>query len=463
MTGEKSPVTRRTAGVCFAAVLTTALLMCVIVSADTGTGDPCEPGEVTGMKDSKEKAVYWLKKQVVPNEAVPRPALSRIGFVLSYAVDKTGVNGDNLYGKSNLYDNAITAIALTMAGDLKTAESVLTSVIKNRNSNNDLWFTYNTADEWPCDRNNHGAVIRSGASAWFGYAVVFYLEWLKSAGTDIEKSRAFRVLLHEAELVCEAMLKRQVRDRCDKRYRLVTGGDNSYRLVYDESNNLAREVFETGTVEWVSTEHNCDLYFFLQGLYRLTGKGHYKTAAEETARGLVSGWSDSISQMGRGRDRESADSTESLDCASWGSIFLRSAGHAEKAGISLETCSGYALEYEGQRGYRPYRNMLVYEGSFINSKMYPDKPLMNWNDMPMLWHEGSLGVAMAFIKAGRMEEAKAVIDSVIAFQNPGGGIPYSSLSVPFQFTTDESVASAAWLVMAISAYENPGVRELFWK
>ncbi len=442
----------------------TLLILFYNIPVFTGQSTIQKPAVMeNSFKSAKAGALNWLKKQIVPNDTVPEPSGIRRNFILSYDIkDRTG-GRKYLYGKSSLYDNALAVIAFTMSGEMDLSETVLTAVFKNMRPDNNLWFSYNTHNEWPDQNDSDGAVVRTGASAWFGYAAVFYLESVKASGRINEKKTVCNSILNDTEKLASAIIQLQIKKRHDLRYGFVTGGDNQYRILCNDKTKSPEETFEKGKIEWISTEHNIDTYFFLKSLYNLTGNEIYNNTSEVIGRSLLNNWNGGIRQLIRGRSRTSLDFTESLDCASWGSMFLRSSGDIRKAEAALTSCSSYLSRSEGRAGYRPYRNLLVYEDRFINSMIYPDNPDKNWNDIPMLWHEGSLGVAMAYLKASRYAEAEAIIREVIAFQCDDGGVPYSNIPVQYQFSSDASAASTAWLVMAVSALEDEQTRNIFWR
>ncbi len=86
----------------------------------------------------------------------------------------------------------------------------------------------------------------------------------------------------------------------------------------------------------------------------------------------------------------------------------------------------------------------------------------NNSDLPLIWPEGSLGVAMAYIKMGQNQQSIELLQSVLKLQDEEGGLPYATESLQFQFSKNPSVAGTAWLVMVISALEDQNIQRLFW-
>ena len=178
---------------------------------------------------------------------------------------------------------------------------------------------------------------------------------------------------------------------------------------------------------------------------------------------LERAWNETLRQFNRGQRLDGADPVQALDCASWGAMFLQAVGQQSLAEASLKTVSNYLVRSRGGRGYKPYINLLLYEDPKVNALFFPDDPEKNWNDLRLIWPEGSLGVAMAHIKMGNSREAVEILESVLSLQDPDGGLPYATESLRFQFSQNPSVAGTAWLVMVISALEDENILKLFWE
>jgi hypothetical protein len=214
----------------------------------------------------------------------------------------------------------------------------------------------------------------------------------------------------------------------------------------------------------VSVEHNIDIFFFLRDLARISGIQKYESAANLLKQSILQkSWNKEIRQFNRGQHINGPDPVQALDCASWGVMFLRAVGKKSKAEMSLKSLSKYVVSFGKHRGYKPYVDMLLYEGPVVNALFFPDDPEKNWNDMPLIWPEGSLGVAMAYIKMGQNQQAIELLQSVLKLQDKEGGLPYATESLRFQFSTNPSVAGTAWLVMVISALEDENIQRLFWE
>ena len=161
------------------------------------------------------------------------------------------------------------------------------------------------------------------------------------------------------------------------------------------------EFFRNLAIALRGMEHNIDAYFFFRDLGRLTGDTRYTEAAERIRRGLLTTWEDEAGQFIRGiKGNQVLDTALPLDGASWASLFLFSIGERSKAERCLQTIEHYfGSRSEGMRGYRPYYAENVYETAAVNAYFYPEDPGKRWRDVDIVWGEGSLGVAAAYIKA----------------------------------------------------------------
>jgi hypothetical protein len=298
-----------------------------------------------------------------------------------------------------------------------------------------------------------------------GYAILYHLktrlvENPKLLAQDNQAMNHLKI----ARSIADRILVRQVKDPKDPRYGFFTGGEGRYSYRWSEEQKGIEEYFIPGPVPWVSIEHNFDIFFFLRDLARISGDRKYQSAATLLKRSLLErAWNETLRQFNRGQRLDGADPVQALDCASWGAMFLQAVGQQSLAEASLKTASNYFVRSVGGGGYKPYINLLLYEGHYVNSLFFQDDPKRNWNDLPLIWPEGSLGVAMANIKMGNNREAVEILESVLSLQDPDGGLPYATESLRYQFSTNPSVAGTAWLVMVISALEDENIQKLFWE
>ncbi len=422
-----------------------------------------------GLLDAEKQAVEWIKGRIVPNTTVSDPDPARRRLLTSYVVPEDDPSYKYIYSRSFIYDDALGAIAMTMTGHYREAERILSAIGRLMQNDGSLWFAYNTANSWPNEGDHEGAIIRTGAIAWVGYAYTFYLE------TRLQEDESFlstdilaQEYLKHAEKLAEYVIRRQIRSGSDMRCGLITGGWGLYdvKIKTDEKapdRQIPVEEFHKTEVKWVSMEHNIDIYFFLRDLGILTGKKAYGDAAEMVKQGLMRLWDEESSQFIRGvKGNQIADSALPLDGASWGALFLNSIGENLKAQKSLNTIEkNFFCEIGDLRGFKPYYSGSIYEDEKVNAFYFHNNPEKQWGELDIVWGEGTLGVAAAYIKAGRKMKALEIIESIMPMQT-NGGFRYASSAVPYQFNNYPSIASTAWFVVAIEMLKSTPSGVLFW-
>jgi len=355
-------------------------------------------------------------------------------------------------------------IAFTIERQFEQASRIIDAIMRMGGEEGELFFTFNTHNTWPNADDRWGAIIRSGASAWAGQAIVFYLRArLLEDPQILTKSSELQAYCAYAQIIADRMLKRMVTENQDARYGLITGGAGTYALDYNAELNQVEEKFVDGEVSWCSIEHNIDMYFFLRDLGRVSGKKKYIDAAERMGKRLISQcWNKEEGQFNRGQSMAKPDTVLALDCASWGALFLLSRGRPEMAQEALDATGAYENAVKGRKGYKPYIRKLIYERYNAGNFYFPDKPKKTWDDVAMMWTEGALGVAVAYIRAGNNEKAKEILAGVLTYQVPSGGIRYGSLYIPHEFSTEPSVASTGWLIILTGLLEENSLAFLFW-
>jgi hypothetical protein len=429
------------------------------------TGDPGEKPVHTEWTPYREKAVAWLKSQVVPNSIVKEPVQDRRNLLISYKVPKNSDVYRYVFSKASLYDNALAVIAFSMIGEYSLAERIIEASSRVLSPDNDLWFSFNTHNSWPNKNDHSGAIVRTGASAWMGYAITFYLKTrLIDNPNLLKQDNEAMNHLKLAQSIADRILLRQITDPADPRYGFFTGGEGRYSYRWNKKANDVEEYFIPGSIKWASIEHNIDIYFLLRDLAVLTGKKKYTSPADTLKQSMVKkSWNEKSGQLNRGHRLDGADTAKALDCASWGSVFLQAVGEDSKALTSLDSTANYFVGSKNHHGYRPYFDELLYEEPEINSLFYPDAPEKSWSDSPMIWTEGSLGVAMAYLKLGKKREATDLIKVIVELQDKEGGLPYATENLRYQFSDNSSVAGTAWLVMVIATLEDENNLRLFWQ
>jgi hypothetical protein len=416
----------------------------------------------TEVQQYASDAVDWLTAQQVPNSIDSNPYPTRRHLPIGYQIPQNDPVFPYIGRRAYTYDAAISAIALTAAGEYDRAEDLLLALRRLSGEDGRLWFAYNTDNAWPNDEDSAGAVVRTGTVAWAGYAATFYLRMTADEPVTPTDRRLRERILELAERTARYVSERQVLDSKDPRYGMATGGRGSYELELTEDGSV-REVYDAERIRWASAEHNIDAFFLFRDLYHLTGEKHYARAAEHVAEGLESLWSEDAGQLIRGIHRDlERDEVLPLDTASWGSMFFAAAGNPDRAREMLSTAeSRFRVSRDGTLGYMPYGDSSVYEDDVINDH-YFGRPDASWKEVAPIWIEGSLGMAVAHAKLGHTEEALRIVEAMDAYRHRNGGFQYADREVPHQFTTYRSVAATAWYVIAVSVLQNGKVRRLFW-
>lgn len=407
--------------------------------------------------------MQWLARQMVPNQTVPAPESSRRRLLLSYRVSPKDPAYRYIYGRSAIYDDALGAIAFTMVRRYREAEYLLGAMTRLVRADGGLWFAYNTQNDWPSESDHEGAIVRTGAVAWAGYALTYYLQARSLEGQEFASKDPLGIQFRSsAESIARHVLALQIPAGPDPRAELVIGGTGSSVLAFPEGAASPTEVPSPAAVEWVSTEHNIDAWYFLRDLGRLTAEALYSDAAERIRTQVLALWSEKDSQFIQGiHEDRTPDTALPLDAASWGAIFLLSQGRDAQAGQCLEVMEGrFGVRVAGLRGYRPYGREPVYTDARVNAFYYPPGGGL-WSDLPLVWCEGSLGAAAAYIRAGRTAEARGIMESMAGFA-VDGGFRYASIPVPYQFSDYPSVASTAWFVIAAEMLRGTPAGGLFW-
>lgn len=442
-------------------------IICIILATVTATvargeseDTPVQISNVTTIRTYKEDAIQWLLDQQVPNDTVPEPHPARRNLIVSYRIPQDDPVYPDLHGRSFIYDDAVTAVALTMAERYDAAESVLLALSRQLRDDGSMWFGVDTQNAWPAEDDHSGAMLRSGATAWVGYAATLYLRARRAEGELTgAAARVSRRIEAMATSIAGKLLERQVTDSGDRRAGLVTGGVGSFTYSIDDSGEMVGQ-YDSAPVGWASTEHNIDAYFLFRDLAEISGSDRYAEAADRVRAGLLSLWSEEHDQLIQGVKADGTlDTVLPLDGASWGSLFLRTAGEREKSDAALDAAlSRFQLGNSGH--FRPYARDEVYESNEIPQTIYGD-PDRLWSEVDLAWIEGGLGVVAALVQADRTEEAARILRAAEEFEVEGG-FRYADREVPEHFSTFPSAASTAWYVIAAELLLDPADRQRFW-
>ncbi len=344
-----------------------------VIAAQTPTGflltQQLESGPFAGLAQS------WL---VMPGDAL-ESQLSDRGFV---------------------YDEAISAIALSINGTPAKALETLLALERLEAGTGKLGFVYATGS-----LGNDFLSVYTGTNAWVLDALVTY----EFSTGDTQ----FRPMINR--------IWANLQSYRDAATGLFRGGE-------DADGNL---------FPWISTEHNLDLYFFLDDYAALTNDS--AVAAQRDALG------DAIDAHLYDGDhflQGFGDDLVVLDTQALGGIFLAwrgdTSGRLQDVRNSIENRLKKTVTVNGNPvdGYAPYQS-----DNFI-------------------WTEGSYMVAVLDFLMGDFESMAHILDSMENFRDASGGVNYSSstsvTNTPgsgAQFPAYPHLGATAWGVLA-QAYAN---------
>jgi hypothetical protein len=355
-------------------------------------------------------------------------------------------------GRVASYDSALVALALLRAGDRDRAGRVLLGLFSLQTLDGGIAFSFTLPSPEATVRYE-----RSGAIAWAGYAAVEYLD----AADGGSARMAALTLAHRA---AGYLLRRQIHRDGDLRDGLVLGGFGTFE--YEAKGDDVREVFEPGEVAWASVEHNVDTYFFLRALARITGTPAYAEGAATIERALKDrAWNSSNGQFVQGFGESAPDEALALDCASWGSLFLRASGDAARSGTALAAADArYASRdpVSNARGHRPYAAGPVIENENVRRHVGTKLSAQTWDQFAVVWPEGSAGVALAEWRAGHRDRATAILDALEPLRARDGSLPTASAEVPLVFDMHPSVAGTAWVSLVRFELGRPDDQPTLW-
>lgn len=393
--------------------------------------------------------------------AVPEPATPGDPVVfLSESLRPWGDGGGLLAvtepasGRVAVYDSALVALVLLRRGQRDRAGRVLVGLEALQGEDGSLPFSFTLPEP-----ANLRAFVRSGAVAWVGYAAAEYLDASRSAP-------AREVALRLAHRAAAYLLARQVARPGDLRDGLVLGGSGTPRYDVDGS-GAVHVTLARGELSWASTEHNVDAYFFLRALGRVTASAAYADAAEKIARALPErAWRPDAEQLTRGVGERGIDPALTLDCASWGAVFLAAIGDRARAEVAFGAAD--APRYTSRdlrssaRGHRPHAYGPVLEDPRLMRRFAGALPARTWDRLEAVWPEGSAGVALAAWRVGRPDRARRILDDLEPLRRPDGALPAFTAEIPFAFDTRSSLAGTAWFELVRFEMSRGSDRPTLW-
>lgn len=406
----------------------------------------------------------WLQTQVTPNHLVPDPDPSRRHLLISY--DVAPGKSPTGFHRSATYDNALSAISFVIMRNPKAAALTLEALARLVRADGSLWFSYSTANSWPDEADHDSALIRAGSIGWVGYAFAFYLTHTPvCAPDDVGCAREREFFQSTAIHLADYLLSLECKEPDHPCLGLLRQGYGSIRLTYQAAQHEVREDYLDEPALGFSTENNISCWFFLRALGQVTRNSRWLEAADRIRRALLRvAWDPRISQFDEGFSRGGQrDPVKALDCASWGALFLLAVGDADKAAQALKSAETYVSQDRDAAGYRPYFDERIFPNFEIGKFYFPGDPRKQWRDLPLVWSEGSLGVALAYLRSGQADRARQIIRALQPLQVPGSGLRYASRAVPHQMSEAPSVAASSWLVFLAQAMAGNPVAEQCWK
>jgi hypothetical protein len=333
-------------------------------------------------------------------------------------------------------------------------------------SDGSLWAGYNTANNWPDESDHRGALVRAGAVGWAGYAFTFYLAHEPPCGLDqgCERERAF--FLDTASRLGNYLMSLQVNDPTAPHSGLLRLGFASVTLQYRASSNDVVEIYDGQPARGISTENNISAWFFLRQLAAITGEARWSKAADRIRDALLrSAWNEAVGQFNQGFDADGApDRAKALDCASWGALFLLANRETQKARRALEAAETYyAAKDDKSLGYRPYFDQVIFADPQIGKFFFPNEPRKQWRELPLVWSEGTLGVALVYLRMGQTDRVRQILSGLSALKIKGSGLRCASMGVRYQMQDAPCVAASSWLVFLTEAWRGNPLAEHIWQ
>ncbi|GMV39842.1 MAG: hypothetical protein AMXMBFR64_15580 [Myxococcales bacterium] len=396
-----------------------------------GPLSPCadvglEPGDLAG---AAERAARWLT--LVPYEVEAtyerdgddtealRPVAGERLAVLSFP-EPTGDDRIDPWfvpvGRSFAYDDALVAIVLLERGEPGRAAGVLRTLESLQADDGAIGFSFNTIGDTFYNRR----YVRAGTVAWVGYAFAMY--------ERVTGEHTFRA----AALRAAAWLLRQRVDAPgDPRDGLVLGGSGRW--------DRNQETFHPDFVlDAAVTEHQVDAWFFLDLLSALTGDGELRQAASWLGDAVEQRlWLAEEGRFAAAAREDGLVLDEALDAAgSWTALMLLARGRAEAVpGVLDRLDRRFGLRRGVLVGHRAYAGVSADHG-------------VDWDLLPSIWSEGTLGVALAKLRAGDGTGARELLATVARLQCAAGagGVPVASHDAP-DLTVGVGAAPTAWLVL----------------
>jgi len=369
------------------------------VADDDSAGDddttPCDDGD-----PSSSLQIAWLRSQIGLN-----------GLVDSYKDDGTD--------KAYTYDQAISIIAFTHAGEVCEAQQVVDTVASLQEADGALYTCYSTVDGSVCENWQH-----SGPTAWIVNALNYY-----------ETNTGDSVYWDVAEEALSWLDTMQDTNINNESYGAISYGTGYPADMFSTEHNLSADsaYYNYGILD--EDDSYIDKAILIED-YLLAEMWGYSPESDGPYE---------IGVLWRGYE----DYAWCTDAQSWGVLDLGATGPSgEPLSEALDWLTSGGYGYGSTLNVQEYTGIDVEGFSFCTEDVNPPNG-QNYNFCGTLfvWTEGTLGVAAALREAGESELADYYFAQIGQTVSVDGGVPYSfstaSLSYPCNWPY-ESVAGTAW-------------------
>lgn len=329
------------------------------------------------------------------------------GLVRSFEV----AEGNPLYGRTFAYDQALALLAAQAMDDQASSRALASGLIALQAIDGPQQgaFASSAASLNPAGAR---AEYRTGISSIATYAILSYLQGL-------EPSDPTHAGVEQAAMLGVDWLRGQQIQSGD-RAGLVAAG---YGVE-----DVASGTFDSAAVvDWISTEHNLDAWHTLTLAASVLKSPDAASAADDLEDAVLRMlWDGDPGVFLQGLNSSGADPTQVLDVNSWGAVFLDLAGHDDEAQLALSNTSTFTSQHSGIVGYGP-------------------RPA---GSTPLVWTEGTAGVALAEHRLGNSSAAQATIDGLDLAFLPNGSYPAATRDEPrWDMSSAPAVGGSAWVVL----------------
>lgn len=350
-----------------------------------------------------------------------------------------GVHGYMLNSRCWVYDAGLALLVFTHARDYDLCREMQGRLQTEQNSDGSFNFSYDLYIG-----QLFQGYVRTGAIGWLVWGMCYYA--LETGDLT------YKPMIEKAG---QWLLSRQVTEKGDPRYGLLTGGHGAYGDDYS---------YQDIEIEWCSVEHQCSSLQALTGCSLVLGNTRYKEATELIRDQLcLKCYDRENGRFYQGINGGRPDVAWALDCTTWAGMLITSVIHSDCARTCLATAKEVYLTEDKaivQSSVKEHYNQAYSsESTFSGFKPYSDRTEDYAGAPDLVWTEETLGYAALALMLGDVEEAAFYVDECIRLQNCDGctgGLIYTTAaygSLPWEFHVWESVVSSAWLYLLIHCPE----------